>query len=424
MRDLAVSSLKLSRDDSLDYVRLEMIGELAWAHWSLGDHVKAYGSMSGVIHGLLQSQEFAESRFREVLGKTGHVLGWMVSIEQSGAPPTHTLEGQPYAEPFPGFFSRPRPRIVEIPMPLHPSLLLTQLGMFAVACELDETAWNELSQAKNLAESQGLTYLQHFVDLQLADLAARNEGYREAFHLTLSGIRSLPAGQRFGESAAHLLTAQISLEEVWAGLSQEKRQGLEHMLYWTTIGPAITGLLAIEAHGDAYGTMVMELQSIFEESEHELVDPEYWKRMLRGLRIVFSPLATCEILRGQIQALREDESLMRVLLYLAISNSDYGTLEECCGVQAVAFDFLLDKEPGSKLMTNHLAISILRFWRHVAQTQTFALHNHLRFRNAVRIIQKPTFSNIALLLLLAANATGARFSDDLCRRLVESSQQA
>ena len=31
MRDLAVSSLKLSRDDSLDYVRLEMIGELAWA---------------------------------------------------------------------------------------------------------------------------------------------------------------------------------------------------------------------------------------------------------------------------------------------------------------------------------------------------------------------------------------------------------
>jgi tetratricopeptide (TPR) repeat protein len=424
MRDLAVSSLKLSRDDSLDYVRLEMIGELAWAHWALGEHIKAYGAMSSVVHGLLQKQEFEESRFREVFGKTGHVLGWMVSIEQSGAPPAHTLEGQPYAEPFPGFFSRPRPRIVEIPMPLHPSLLLTQLGMFAVACELDETAWNEFSQAKSLAESQGLTYLQHFVDLQLADLAARNEDYREAFHLTLSGIRSFPASQRFGESGADTLTDQILHEDVWAGLSQEQRQGLERMLYWTTIGPAITGLLAKDAHSDAYGTIVMELQSIFEESEHELVDPEYWKRMLRELRIVFSPLATPEILRGQIQALREDESLMRVLLYLAIANSDYGTLEECCGVQAVAFDFLLDKEPGSKLMTRYLAIYILRFWRHVVETQRFALHNPLRFRDATRIIQKPTFSNIALLLLLAENATGARFSDDLRRRLVESGQQA
>ena len=87
--------------------------------------------------------------------------------------------------------------------------------------------------------------------MQLADLAARNEDYREAFHLTLSGIRSLPAGQRFGESGAHPLTAQISLEDIWAGLSQEQRQGLERMLYWTTIGPAITGLLAKEARGEA-----------------------------------------------------------------------------------------------------------------------------------------------------------------------------
>jgi hypothetical protein len=228
----------------------------------------------------------------------------------------------------------------------------------------------------------------------------------------------------FVESGAHPLTAQISLEDVWAGLSQEQRQGLERMLYWTTIGPAITGLLAKEAHGDAYGTMVMELQSIFEESEHELVDPEYWKHILRELRIVFSPLTTPEILRGQIQSLREDESLMRVLLYLAISSSDYGTLEECCEVQAVAFDFLLNKEPGSKLMTSYLAIYILRFWIHVVETQTFALHNPLRFRNAARIIQKPIFPNIASLLLLAENATGARFSDDLRRRLVEDSQQA
>jgi hypothetical protein len=54
MRDMAVSSLKLLRDDGLYYEWLEMIGELAWAHWSLGDPIKAYGAMSGIVHGLLQ----------------------------------------------------------------------------------------------------------------------------------------------------------------------------------------------------------------------------------------------------------------------------------------------------------------------------------------------------------------------------------
>jgi hypothetical protein len=111
------------------------------------------------------------------------------------------------------------------------------------------------------------------------------------------------------------------------------------------------------------------------------------------------------------------------LLYLTISNSDYGTLEECCGVQAAAFDFLLDKEPGSKLMARYLAVYILRFWRRVTETQADAFHNALRFRNATKIIQKPTFSNIAVLLLLAENAMGARFSEDLRRRLVAAGQK-
>lgn len=418
MRDLAISSLRVLRGNGLYYERLEMIGELAWAHWSLGDYIKACGAMSGVVHGLLRKQESDDNRFREVFGKTGHALGWMVSIAQSGAPPAHTPEGQPYTEPFPGFFSRPRPRIAEIAVPLLSSFLMTQLGMFAAACELDGVAWHNLSEAKNLAESQGVTYLRHFVDLKLADLAARREDYREAFHLTLSGIRSLPAGQRFRESGAYPLTAQISLEDIWAGLSQDQHQGLERVLYWTTIGPAITGLLAKEAHGEAYGAMITELQAIFQESEHELVDPEYWSHMLRQVRIAFSPLVTGEILRGQIQALREDELLLRVLYYLALSNFPNATLEESCQAQAAAFDFLLRTEPVGKLMAEDVAAYLLRFWTHVAETQAFTPHS-ARFRNIVRAIQVPTFPNIARLLIVAESATGARFSDELRRRLIE-----
>jgi hypothetical protein len=109
MREFAISSLTFSKRVHIIHERLEMIGELAWAHWSLDHRVKACSAMSGLVRGLIQSQDFENSRFREVFGKTGHALGWMASMADLSRSPKQTLGGYPYTAPFPGLFSRPRP---------------------------------------------------------------------------------------------------------------------------------------------------------------------------------------------------------------------------------------------------------------------------------------------------------------------------
>jgi hypothetical protein len=116
------------------------------------------------------------------------------------------------------------------------------------------------------------------------------------------------------------------------------------------------------------------------------------------MSIAFSPLATRETIHEQIRALPKDESFLRLLLCSALSRAPKATLRECCEPQAAAFSFLLRQRPDSEPMTEDIAIYLLRYWRDVAETQAFALYNAQAFRNAVRAIQQPTFSDTAFLL--------------------------
>ena len=423
VRDLAIRSLKLFRDADLTYERLEMIGELAWAYWSLDNRVRAWGAMSGLAYGLLQRQASDNGRFREVVRKTGHVLGWMTAMVQSGAPPIHTPEGEPYGEPFPGLFSRSRPQLADIPSPPL-LLLLNQLGRFASGCALYELAWRKISQAKQLAQTQDLSYLLHYMDWELAELAARKEDYKGALRLALSGIRMFPAAKELKELRRDLFTIDIPLEGIWNRLSSEQRHDVECVLYWSTIGPAITRLLAKGALDEAYPAAIGGLNAAFQEVSHQLVDVNYWLHMLSELGIAFSPFAARETIHDQIRSLPESELHLRLLLYLALSRSPNSTLAESCGAQAVAFDLLLRMEPVSKLMAEDTAEHLMRYWTHVSETQAFALRNPQIFRNRARSIQQPSFANVASLLLAAENATGVRFAADLRASLLQASKNS
>jgi len=191
MRAFAISSLQLSKEVHIVHEQLEMMGELAWAYWSLGDRLKACSAMSGLVRGLLRNRDFDKRRFREVFGKAGHTLGWMSSMADLGRSPKQTPDGHPYTTPFPGFFSRSRPQMADYNFPRRFDLLLTQLGWLSTGCRLYKFASRTFCEAKHLAQPQDLLSLQHLIDLELAELAAREERYREAFPLAISGIRTI-----------------------------------------------------------------------------------------------------------------------------------------------------------------------------------------------------------------------------------------
>ncbi len=398
---------------------LEMLGELAWAYWMLDQREKAWGAMAGIVRKLVQRQDFENRRFREVLAKTGHALGWMAYMAETGKPLTHTLDGDLYTEPFPGFFSRSRPQLADLPLSPLLHILFSQLGIFADGCGLYELARWAFTQANQLAEKQGFLFFRYTNCLRLAELAVRQERYKEALQLAISGVRAAPAGRLSKDSNFNLTTSRSSPEDFWNTLSKEQRQSAERLLYWIVIGPAIARLFAKDAPLNSYASLLSELETIFRQSEHELVDLQYWLDIFRELRLAFSQLARRETFLEQIRNFPTGD-VRGFPLFLALSCVPEVHLAHSCGSQSVIFSYLIQTLPVSKLMLEDVSIYILNYWRRVAETQAFGLSNPQTFRRELQLIEHPTFSNVATLLLLAADATGIQLDDKLRQSLTDS----
>lgn len=406
----AVKSLKFVREELFVYERLEMLGELAWAHWSLGNRKKAWGAMAGLIRKLERQHAAGDRRFHEIFRKTQHALGWMEAVAKTGKPPAHAIDGRPYVEPFPGLFSRPRPHLADISAPMLLHVLVSQLGTFANGCGLHELAWRSIHDAKRLAKSQGFAFFQHFVDHELAQLAVRQKRYREACLYALSFLHSVPTAQSLREQGVNLLSLRESPKDVWNSLSGERRQEVERELFWAMVGPCITGLVADGVSAEAYATALSELEHVFAEFTNELVDLPFWQRLFHELRLAFSPTATQHSILEQIRRLPETESYCRVLLHLALSRVSDATLSEICAAQITVFDFFSRVLPVGNIIMANIALYLIRYWREVVDSQAFALRSPQVFRREIQSLQLPTPRNAATLLLLAADATGVHLN--------------
>jgi len=425
MVEFANQSLKLTKEDELVYERIEMYGELAWAFWQIGERVRALREISKQIRKLIKTQSFENNRYREVFRKIGHALGWMVSIMRSGSPPPHTLDGEPYTMPFPGMFSRSSPRLADAPSPpLVFPLLPYQLGLFAKECSLHNFAYRKLCEAKQMAEAQGLLPFRHMIDFDLADLAISKGQYEEALQLAISGLRLLPASKQITDPKPAFFESKSSLDNIWSGLSKEERKGIERSLFWKTIGPAITRIFKKIGSSEEFIAIITEHERIFRQHKDELADIAYWLNILHEFRLAFSPLSTPETIMGQIRSLPETELHLRPILYLAYSRMPYATLQGTCTALAVTFGSLYNTRIASKFMIEDICSYILRYWQQVAETQSFALRNPQTFKSEIKMLQQPNISNVAKILLLSSESTGARLQDSLRNILIEAATQS
>ena len=419
--ELVKTFLRISKSEKLDsilaYERFEMIGELAWAWWKVGNARRACAAMSAVVRSLARTPKFEEPRFREVFQKTGHVLGWMVSVEKHREPPSHTIDGSRYTEPFPGIFLRSRPAIGTAPVRMLTHVLWVQLGWLAMSAGLIGLARKSLLAGRAAAESAGFRAFCCVVDLDLGKVAVRSGDYAEALRRGILGIRSL-AISRSGEGRADFISSTFPLDEVWASLSQQQRREAEAVLFWAIVGPAITRTLAYAGAGEI-GSLTESFERLFSESAEELSDINYWLDLLREVRIAFSPLAIQETIRGQID--RHSGDLEKVvLLYLALGEAPNATLADSCGAQAVAFEVLLRTLPASDPMTHDIARYLISFWRRMAETQPFALRRPHVFRVRMMSAREVSLGHAAQILLWAAEATGTTLGPELNRKLAQA----
>ncbi|MBI4219917.1 MAG: hypothetical protein HY682_07240 [Chloroflexi bacterium] len=398
----------------LRYERLEMIGELAWAHWSAGDARKACAAMSAVVRSVARAPQPDHARYREVFLKAGHVLGWMAAVAKHSEPPTHGADGSPYTEPFPGILSRPRAAVADARIRSLVHVLLTQLGLLAAGVGFPGLARKSLLAAREVAEASGFGAFCQLVDLELAEVAAAAGDYAEATRRGISGVRALAIRRRTDRSV-DLLGGTLSLDGLWAALDESERRDIERGLFFTIVGPAVTATVADSGRPDV-NPLCDRLDQLFSDSAGQLADVEHWRRVVRELRVAFSPLATRDTVRSQLKE-HSGDTWMSALLYLALGDASDSTLEESCGRQAVAFEVLLRMRPVSDVMVRNVTRYILRFWQRAGEREAFALRRPGAFRAAVESLPEESPSSAVQALLLAAEATGVILGAELVQSL-------
>jgi hypothetical protein len=75
-------------------------------------------------------------------------------------------------------------------------------------------------------------------------------------------------------------------------------------------------------------------------------------------------------------------------------------------------------------MAEDMAVYLSRYWAGVAETQAFAPHNPQLLRRAISGLQRPMFSDVAALMLLAAYATGTGLSESLYQNLISAADSS
>lgn len=276
-RDLAVGSLEVRLGGGYFFERAEMMGELAWAYWRLGDRARASAAMSGLVRKLNADQRFDVPRYREVFGKAGHALGWMSAVAESGYPPTQTVAGQEYMEPFPGFFSAPRPRIAEFDAPRRFDILFNQLGLLAEGSNLLSLAAGSFERAIASSSTQLPTVVTAMAQLELASLTTLKGEYEGALSLAISGTRTLAVAHQTADRGSPIatLSTPIDVDSNWHTRTSEDRHAVELGIYWGTVGLAVAALLARDSAPEHCAEQLSRLDMAFSRIESDLAEPRY-----------------------------------------------------------------------------------------------------------------------------------------------------
>jgi hypothetical protein len=225
-----------------------------------------------------------------------------------------------------------------------------------------------------------------------------------------------------GRRAGHgvdVIGGTLSLDGLWTALDESERRDIERGLFFTLVGPAVTATLADSSRANV-SPLCDALDRLFSDSAVQLSDVEYWRRVVRELRAAFSPLATRDTVRSQLNEHSGDAG-MSALLYLALDNVSDSTLAQSCRTQAVVFDALLRMRPASDVMVRNVTRYIVRFWQRAGEREAFALSRPQAFRTAVESLTGESPSSAAQALLLAGQATGVILPAELEQSLTACS---
>ena len=206
------------------------------------------------------------------------------------------------------------------------------------------------------------------------------------------------------------MTSQIDIHQAWDALPVDIRCQVQHLLFHTSVYPAIDYFLEARASYAMVAEQLNQWRWTFERAELE--NKEHWSLLIDAIELVFKPDMGQSRIREKLDRISAADSDFRLIYYLALSIQFDTPLNEVVIFQALVYQFVLN----SRNVINPTGAGdlIIRTWQHILQVRGFFLRYPMQFRQILSgLSDKPGRREVAQVLLAAADSTGAKPSDEL-----------
>lgn len=339
-KELILRRLQHDREFLMASRRLELLGELAWLHWSFDDHKRAAGTLVALIRALIVFPEGPSAV--ELSRKSGHFAGQLfLMLGENKA-----TSGLKVPDMFPGLFVTPRSVTGTPPASQNLTLLSCIVGSIASKTGMPRLASRLLGDA--LADDDGRIERTQVAVFRLEQALAISDArdHKRAFEVFL-----LSGGD------AEQASGKISCED-----PPPARGAWERCALFFIVAPGLLDALAGAGSQEA----VREEIDLFGQVLHDRPGlsgiSEFWVKVFSELRMAYSRFATKVSLEGQLKYVNEIDSILRALVALAFGFCPEVQASLVAGYQAAAFSSFLAGGKASLRLLDPAARFISKFW--------------------------------------------------------------
>jgi hypothetical protein len=423
----AISKFRKNSEDLSVLELCELLGELAYIQWVSGNPKRACGAMHGYVRELIKFGD-DNLRYREVFNKTGHALGWFLSLARWGSPPHQTLDGEEYVPVKPGHFVVQRPQLGEHipPIGFAKSHLLRQLALFVEGVGL-------LRMTKDVLR----------LSLDYSAIENRDDAHSQIAYVELATLETILGSPyqalQYGLNARKFFVSTTALSKEstkldylvnFAEVSQSSKISIadykkaeERLLYavfvplFVKLLDANSGLSATLAELEKWNNEIVAIKSDLLLAEDWLNLIRYFKDLILFWKdnadidsefMVFDHRTSFEVFRFLLGSERSNVSLNDGYISqvrVAITLPNYG-------------DY-------AKYMFLGIGKFVHRHWLEISQTRRFALrHPSMFFDELIAISPNNGAETLYDVLVSAGRAVGVNLSDDVKDKLKEMKKMA
>ena len=376
-------------EDIFVWDRVEMLGELAFIYWNLGNRTRACAAFYGYAMRLVIEKDMDNLRYREAFNKAGHGLGWFLMMSLTGKPPETIISGEIYMPVTAGLFGLRREALGKYvpPFGFSKATLLLQIASFAYHVGLLRTAWKTFKLCLSYFESENRNddyqLAVVYTNMTTLEMIYGDEGlalsyFAQGVTFWAASRASMAGKTRVGPLENQRLDFSIISDD-------DIKTAEKHFLY-LVFAPVFLNFFSLELDVSKIISKLTSLEQLLKANDFGLLYRNDWLRIIRYFIELVNNEDSNEGPDLNFEALG-DGTTFKILYLIVNSIKSNISLKAAFSMQMTALISLPNYNSMCRNMLPACGNILHRYWTRVSETQRFALHDPQGFADRINLIQ-------------------------------------